>query len=222
MSFPIHSLKWVIILCSLVYPPFLAEILAVVMRKKKRNILNSLNDSTVWVGFLILAYGAPLSILYLDSAYLFSINPAPSFFYILSVMCVPVVIFAEFAVGYCTASIKKRTLARPRLSVHPSWRRVPPHTLILSILLVLEEEMIFRQIWLYTLTNYLYIPWIAAIVISSIVYGLNHMVFGLHSVPQKFAAGLLYGCMYYLSGGSILVTTTMHYTQNLVVGLMGR
>ena len=223
MSILIPSLKWVIILSSLVYPLFFVEIFnRAIFHIKKKNMINFIDNPNIWIWGVIFAYGLPLSIIYLDSPHLFYIKLPSSFFYIVSIICIPAVMLVEFIVGYCTLYVKRRTLIRPSLSIHSSWRRISFSALILSIFSVFSEEMIFRQIWLYILTNYFDIPWIAAIIVSSLIYGLNHITFGLQAIPQKFAAGLIYGSLYYLSGSSIFVTTITHYFQNVILGLVGR
>jgi hypothetical protein len=223
MSIPIHSLKWVIILCSLAYPLFFTEMISeIVSHIRKRETINPLYNPRMWVWGLILAYAVPLLVIYVDSPHLFFVNFPPSFFYGISVICVPVIVGVEFVVGYFIVYAKRRTLSRPRVSIHSSWQKVPLSTLVLSIVLVLEEELVFRQLWLYILTHYFAVPWAAAIGISSAVYALNHLTFGLNSIPQKFATGLFLGSMYYLSGSSLLVTIITHYVQNVALGLVGR
>ena len=135
MSIPIHYLKWVIMLCSLTYPLFFVEIVNVVtIRVMKKRVIDFIRSPTLWISGLILAFGMPLSIIYLDSPHFFYVHLPSPFFYILSVACVPVVILVEFLVGYCIVCFKRRVFLRPRLSIHSAWQGVPSYALILLII----------------------------------------------------------------------------------------
>jgi len=82
------------------------------------------------------------------------------------------------------------------------------------------EEVIFRGVGVHLLETVLHWPALAAIAVTAVVYGGNHLWFGGLTVLQKTGTGLLFGALYDLSGHSLAVPLLAHVLQNLVVLLV--
>jgi membrane protease YdiL (CAAX protease family) len=112
-----------------------------------------------------------------------------------------------------------RTGRWPRgIALERSWsfHRSPTDHLLL-ILIVLGEEIFYRVIWLGVLEGSCGLPFAVALALSSMAYGLNHLAFGATSVVSKTAAGMVYGLLYRLGGGSVWLPFAAHALQNLLL-----
>ncbi len=112
-----------------------------------------------------------------------------------------------------------RTGRWPRgIALDRAWsiQRSPGDHLLL-ILIVLGEEIFFRVIWLGVLESSCGLPFAVALALSSLAYGLNHLAFGAISVVSKTAAGLVFGLLYQLGGGSVWLPFAAHALQNLLL-----
>lgn len=208
-----------IILSALVYPPFFVEIFHGVLMRK-RGGFNFYYGTNFTVPFLVFAYWISLILVWFVTPDLFFVNHTSWYFYIAALALAPVIIFAEFTTGWL--GLRLRGKRSHGFSVHPFWQNLSIGTLSLSLLLVVGEEMVFRQTWIHVLLNNFHVNILLVIIISSLVYALNHTVFGSAAIPQKFVSGLIYGSLYLISGNSILVPITTHYAQNVFLAVMGR
>jgi uncharacterized protein len=104
------------------------------------------------------------------------------------------------------------------IALDRSWsarRTAADHLLLAAI--VLGEELFYRVIWIGILESSWGLPFAAALALSSLAYGLNHLAFGATTVVSKTAAGVLYGLLYRLGGGSIWLPFVAHELQNLLL-----
>jgi membrane protease YdiL (CAAX protease family) len=99
-----------------------------------------------------------------------------------------------------------------------SWsgRRTAMDHLLLG-LIVLGEEFFYRVIWLDILESSWGLGFAPALAISSLAYGLNHLAFGATTVASKTAAGVFFGLLYRLGGGSIWLPFVSHELENLLL-----
>jgi uncharacterized protein len=79
------------------------------------------------------------------------------------------------------------------------------------------EEVLFRGIALPLLGSLVGLA--AAVGVTSVVYGLNHLYFGWLAVVQKTLTGAGFGLLFVLSGQSVIVVIVAHAVQNLIVQL---
>ena len=133
-------------------------------------------------------------------------------------------ILLEYLVGILLLFLRTRKLVTS-VAVHSSYSAVSRIAIkdILSILaLVIGEELILRQL-LYNLlaTELLMALWIV-ILLCTVVYAINHLIFGIASVISKLPSGLLYVLLFYASGLSIGVVIVAHATQNLTLLALSR
>ncbi|BCB91918.1 CPBP family glutamic-type intramembrane protease [Phytohabitans suffuscus] len=79
------------------------------------------------------------------------------------------------------------------------------------------EEVLFRGVGLHLLERVLGWPAAAAVAVTAVVYGLNHLYFGPLTVAQKALTGVGFGVLYLLGGHNVLVPLVAHVVQNVVV-----
>ena len=119
----------------------------------------------------------------------------------------------EYLLHACATWRRSGKFAR-RISTQSFWgQRLTflDHALLVAI--AVGEEIFFRAIWIGVLLA-MGTPASVALVVSSLIYGLNHMAFGPLTVLSKAVSGALYGVIYLLGGGSILLPIVAHVTQN--------
>jgi membrane protease YdiL (CAAX protease family) len=121
----------------------------------------------------------------------------------------------EIGLGALIAKARRRRISR--VALHG---RVGPVTVAAvtgAVLIALAEEVLFRGVGLHLLREVLGWPAVAAVGLTAVVYGLNHLYFGWLTVGQKVLTGVGFGLLYLLAGESVLVPATAHVVQNLVV-----
>jgi len=112
-----------------------------------------------------------------------------------------------------------------RVAVHGSYSgvaRIGVKDVLSIVALVICEELVLRQLLYRLLADDLALASWAAIATCTIVYGVNHVSFGLTSVIPKLASGLLYAMLFVVSGLSIGVVILAHVTQNLALLALSR
>ncbi|GIG56446.1 hypothetical protein Lfu02_08180 [Longispora fulva] len=127
--------------------------------------------------------------------------------------CLAAVAVGAGAIGVevgVVAALRRRRVAR--VALHGSASRAVAAAVVTG----LAEEVLFRGVAQHLL-GVLGLPAVAAIGAVAVAYGLNHLYFGWDTVAQKVATGLLFGGLYALSGGSVLVPVIAHVTQNVLV-----
>jgi membrane protease YdiL (CAAX protease family) len=103
------------------------------------------------------------------------------------------------------------------------WHRgMSPASHLLLGVVVVGEEVFYRQIWLDSLQGPFGITAPLALAVSSLAYGCNHLAFGAPAVVTKTATGLLYGGLYLLGGRSVWLPIVTHGMQNLLLWTLAR
>ena len=107
-----------------------------------------------------------------------------------------------------------------RIGLHERWSAVSAAAVAAVVVTAAAEELVFRGVWLPVLERSL--GWLAAaaIALTSVIYGLNHLFFGWLTVVQKTVTGVALGVLFELSGFHLVVPVIAHVTQNLVVLLI--
>ena len=215
MNSPILSLKLFLFISSLVYPTYVFEASSFILGRR------AAKNPHLGLTFGILLYSLLMLLLYgIYPRYFFFIFPHP--LYILgAIMLAPLGIVIEYIIGYLFVCISTRNRCNVTISIHPLWKNVSYSLLIFSTIIVIFEEIIFRQLWFVALESFITSP-VLIVLISSVVYGSNHAIFGIQALYQKTVCGLIYGLLYYYSGYSILVPILMHSCQNIMLGVVGR
>nr|MDT0656838.1 CPBP family glutamic-type intramembrane protease [Micromonospora sp. DSM 115978] len=121
----------------------------------------------------------------------------------------------EFGVGALPAVAARRPVAGFRL--HERAGGALGSAVPTAVAVAVAEEVIFRGVSLHLLATGLGWPPLAAIGLTALLYGLNHLWYGWPTVAQKTGTGLVYGALYVLAGYSVVVPVVAHVTQNLVV-----
>lgn len=208
MIFHIPWLRDVIVLSALVFPGSLSQVIPAPKRPTYRSF--QLRQVAVYVPLILLAATV------LGRRLLF-VRSAQLGWYLGALLAGLLCIALEFLVGALLLWAKDGRFPKG-FAVHPSYT---PGANVVEILLVaflvLGEELILRQAFFAILLGGLGLaPW-AAIALSALIYGLNHIFFGWSAVPQKVASGALYASLYYLAGMSILVPVIAHLVQNMAL-----
>ncbi len=123
----------------------------------------------------------------------------------------------EVGLGALWARLRGSRVARIALHQQAS---VTALGVIAAVVTAIAEEVLFRGVGLHLLETVLHWPALAAVAMSALVYGLNHLWFGGLTVAQKVVSGLGFGALYDLSGHSLLVPLLAHVVQNLLVLLV--
>lgn len=92
-----------------------------------------------------------------------------------------------------------------------------PVDCVLLGVVVVGEEFFFREVWLGTLYHSSVLTAALALLLSSAVYGFNHLAYGPVSVASKTASGLIYGGLYLLGGKSLWLPVVTHGLQNIIL-----
>lgn len=126
----------------------------------------------------------------------------------------------EVGVAAAPALLRGRRVRRVRLT--DRWPVGGGLVLAGALIAAVAEEVIFRGVGLHLLVGPLGWPTVAAVAVTAVVYGLNHLYFGLPTVAQKTVTGVLYGVLYLACGASVWVPVLAHLVQNLLVLTWGR
>jgi membrane protease YdiL (CAAX protease family) len=103
------------------------------------------------------------------------------------------------------------------VGLHRHWAGASGATVAGALVIAAAEEVIFRGTGLHLLERIAGWPPALAIGLTALLYGLNHLYFGWLTVAQKVGTGVLLGCLYDLSGHSLLAPLLAHLAQNLTV-----
>lgn len=90
------------------------------------------------------------------------------------------------------------------------------HIVLVAALVAICEEIVFRYIWIPILVRVFYTNAFLAVIISAVVFGLNHSTFGSSAVYSKIASGVLYGMLYVYSDYCILPPILAHVAGNVL------
>ena len=130
-----------------------------------------------------------------------------------AVLLVPVALLIESLVHAVAVWRATGTFPR-RIELHALWQnRLSMLDHVLLVLIAVGEEVFFRLIWLGGMIAAGVPPW-AALAVSSVAYGVNHLFAGGASAVAKSATGALYGALYLLGGQSLVLPVVAHVLQN--------
>lgn len=124
----------------------------------------------------------------------------------------------EWAAGAAVLALRHRRL--PGIAVHRLAGTGSAWAVLAALGVAAAEEVLFRGVGLHLLDRVLSWPAAAALAVTAIVYGLNHLYFGTATVAQKILTGVGFGLLYLLAGQNVLVPLVAHAVQNLVVLLV--
>ncbi|MET7427132.1 CPBP family glutamic-type intramembrane protease [Dactylosporangium sp. NPDC005555] len=121
----------------------------------------------------------------------------------------------EWAAGAAVLAMRHRRLAG--IALHRLAGAGSAWAVLAAVGAAAAEEVLFRGVGLHLLERELGWPAAAALVVTAIVYGLNHLYFGAATVAQKTLTGVGFGLLYLLGGHNVLVPLVAHAVQNVVV-----
>ncbi len=140
--------------------------------------------------------------------------------YLIAIVSAPALIAIELAVGGIMLRLSK--IKVKGISINANWSRISAVGCILTVLLAIIEELIYRQLWSTVIIDNLNWGTGVFVFISSVVYGLNHLYYGFTTFLQKTISGIIFAVLFLLSGGCILVPLIAHSLQNIIILIMGR
>lgn len=143
--------------------------------------------------------------------------PRKSMWYIIALVMVPITILVEMAVLYIILLIKRKNIKKITFINKNS---MIINSVLYTLIIGLSEELIYRKVWINILDQ-LGINIYVIVIVTALVYGLNHVFMGSNAVFQKIISGLIYGTLYILSG-SIIIPIITHVTQNVIICVKGR
>ncbi len=121
----------------------------------------------------------------------------------------------EIGVGALVAKARRRKISR--VALHGRVTATSALAVLGAAVVAVAEEVLFRGVGLHLLGPVLGWPLVAAVALTALVYGLNHLYFGWLTVGQKVVTGVVFGLLYLMSGQSLLVPAVAHVVQNIVV-----
>jgi membrane protease YdiL (CAAX protease family) len=212
MNTPILYLD-VVVLASTAYPSGLVYSLLSAWKGGPRKV------STRLLTVLVLPYVALTPTVWLIQPKLLLVHVTSVWMFAVAILLVPVALTIEYAIHSFPAYRATGQFFRGIViqSPWPGTLSLPDHLLLATI--AVGEEVFFRMIWLGALLA-LGFPAPLAIVISSLAYGLNHLMFGGISVASKTVTGCIYGSLFLLGGQSIWLPIVTHVLQNLTLFLV--
>lgn len=212
MYYHIHYLKIIITTCLICFPSaFIFFGSAVQMRKCT---IARKNAIMTWVVYLIL-----ISIVYI-MGYLNNINISLSIWIVIGVGCGILVIFLELAMAQYKI---KRKFGYYTKIIRPPASYIESFSFLNAILIIFAaalEEILFRQIIILELYG-LFDMLLVGVILSCLLYAVNHIYFSVFSVAQKIVSGFIFSILFIFSGYNILVPIITHCVQNLVLYLFG-
>lgn len=198
-----------LVLASIAFPSGFSGSLSGVFRIKSRR---------VGTAFLVLML-APFVIVVLGSLSLrpnlFLTGSPHPWVLGLALLAAPATLGLEWCVYNAVAFARLGVLPRG-MELHDFWQGHRSAMQIgLLMLIVLGEEVVFRQIWIGVVDPMFGTS--AALITSAVMYGLNHLYFGWSSVLAKTAAGLVYGGLFLLDDRSLCSPFLAHALQNAIL-----
>lgn len=205
----------VVILASAAYPSGLAYSLFSAWRGIPRAV------STGLLAFLVLPFLVLAPVVWLIQPKLLVVHVSSVWMFGVAVLLVPVALLIEYTIHALPAYRATGQFFRGIVvqNLWPGKLSLSDHLLMASI--AIGEEIFFRMIWLGVLLS-LGFPVPLAIFVSSLAYGINHLMFGGLSVASKTVTGCIYGALYLLGGQSIWLPIVTHVLQNLTLFQLAR
>ena len=216
MIFHIPCLKLWLVLCIMAFPSAYIYFVKPFIRISGSRLLSE-NAATILIYGLLMLLACLMG---LQGNFAFSAKSTPEVFWILISFTAAVLMgFANLGIEYLEAALPfwkknhKFPALRPAAIYAESFRLSSVISIVLAAGL---EELIFRQVIMGGIAEGLgWNPW-AAVIVSSFVYGMNHVYFGRFQVIQKWSSGLVFSLLFVLSG-SVWPCVVCHATQNLAL-----
>lgn len=219
MNTHILCLNLIILLAS-TYPTDLAQLVKTFMRKKENAYYSNNRLQPNLLRLMFLCYVFTIFLIWIVSPQaLHIVLPKQVYWYILALAAVPFSVFLEYAVGNIMIRLSGHNPKGCIINYY--WQKTSINVIIFTAAGGLCEEIIFRQIWFHVLGSVIALPVSLIVIITAIVYSLNHLYFGFLTIVQKFFTGLVYGLLFYASGGSLLIPLIAHGIQNLLISGLG-
>lgn len=202
----------VLVLASSAFPAQLYRVgLAAAAGARPARAVAALRSAWLPASFLLVAalawYVAPVDL---------AVLPASWWWYPLAVAVGLAAPAWEVAAGFGAAVVRRR---RPvRVAPHRRWSTGAP-MLAAAVAVGVAEEVIFRGVGLSLLVRELGVPVAAAVALTAVAYGLNHLYFGGLTVAQKCLTGAVFGALFVASGYRLAVPLLAHVAQNLSVSV---
>lgn len=206
MSSHIHYLSALLVLFAIIYP---TSFVGILMRLNLGNFNALFPNALVYLILSVLCYftGYIGIVKYKTNVY----------FYFIALISSTFCIYLEFLEGKLAHFIKYHFWPK-KIKIHESMNT---NSIIFDIFVIaigaIGEEIIFRQTFfniVYTVLGFnIYI----VIILSSLVYAINHMYFGTNAVLQKFITGMIYSSLFVLSGYVLIVPVIVHFSQNMIL-----
>jgi membrane protease YdiL (CAAX protease family) len=215
MTVPTHYLDLLLLSASAFPAGFSASLAALFSGRQRGADLRSL-------GILAATLASLVALAAVVRPSLVLLKPATPAVLLAAVLAGPCLLGVEYLAGALTLYASTGRWGRG-VSLHAAWRAgVSAPAAVLITLVAVAEEVIYRQIWISLLSGF-GAPWFLALVLSSAVYGMNHLDFGLTAVIQKTLAGAACGGLYLAGGRSLYAPVTAHVVENLtLIALAGR
>jgi len=139
--------------------------------------------------------------------------------YLLGIATIPIVFLGEISV--VALCLKAKGIDIEGVKILSAWKKCDSKSIICTALIGAFEELVYRLIWFYILANVFNINTIIILIITSIVYALNHILMSKEIFLSKIWSGLIYGLIYYLSGYCIVVPIITHCIGNVLILIKG-
>jgi len=136
---------------------------------------------------------------------------------VVAVLLAPVALAVEYLI-HALATYERGAKLLRGVTMQRFWQGgLSPVDCVLLGVVVVGEEFFFREVWLGTLHDSHGFAAALALLLSSVVYGCNHLAYGPVSVASKTASGLIYGGLYLLGGKSLWLPVVTHGLQNIIL-----
>ncbi|MDS1002188.1 CPBP family intramembrane metalloprotease [Clostridium sporogenes] len=192
-------------------------VLAQLFLTKENSYNESLEKS---LKILAIIYAIILVGIFIISKEKFYVNIDSNYYlYIMAVIFVPITICWEIIAGYIMLGVSNKAI--PKLKISLVFTKTNIKVIILSILIGIFEEFVYRQLWFNVLFKDFKLHIVIVLVIASFVYALNHIFLGKQVFFQKMVAGIIYGALFYFSGFNIIIPIITHCLENVVILLKG-
>ncbi|ENK1244639.1 CPBP family intramembrane metalloprotease [Clostridium botulinum] len=192
-------------------------VLAQLFLTKENSYNESLEKS---LKILAIIYAIILVGIFIISKEKFYVNIDSNYYlYIMAVIFVPITICWEIIAGYIMLGVSNKAI--PKLKISLVFTKTNIKVIILSILIGIFEEFVYRQLWFNVLFKDFKLHIVIVLVIASFVYALNHIFLGKQVFFQKMVAGIIYGALFYFSGFNIIIPIITHCLENIVILLKG-
>ncbi len=209
MIFHIPCLKQILFIAVIMFPSAYIFFVKPFLSSTKSKVLNE-NLSTIAV------YGALLLMGIFTGQMGQLLFEAGWMFYGLAILSAPLIILLEYIL--VSIPLVKKSGKFPKVKpVSIYYGDINLLDIVAIIVAAALEETVFRQFLIGGLLTELEVAGALTVIISGFFYGLNHVYFGRLAVVQKTISGCIFGTLFVISGGNILISIIAHVTQNLVL-----